>query len=102
MKLRPGQQVASTVDGTRMVVVRAPAEEVELRCGGAPMVDAAEAAEPAAAPDPDRRDGTLLGKRYADEGLGIELLCTKPGTGTVEVNGTALPIKSAKPLPASD
>ncbi|GAA0556260.1 hypothetical protein [Actinomadura livida] len=101
MKLRPGRQLASAVDGTRMVVVRAPAEEVEVTCGGRPMVDAAEAPAPTAA-DPARQDGTLLGKRYADEALGIELLCTKAGQGTVEVNGAALPVKEAKPLPASD
>ena len=102
MRLRPGQQVASTVDGTRMIVVRAPAAEVELRCGGAPMVDAGQAAAPTATADPALRDGTRLGKRYADEDLGIELLCTKPGEGTVEANGVALPVKDAKPLPASD
>jgi hypothetical protein len=102
MKLRPGQQLASTVDGTRMVVVRAPSADVAVSCGGAPMVDAKEAAGPAAAADPARQDGTLLGKRYADEDLGIELLCTKPGEGTVEVDGAALPVKAAKPLPASD
>ncbi|WP_395109910.1 hypothetical protein [Actinomadura sp. SCN-SB] len=103
MKLRPGQQVASTVDGTRMIVVRAPAEEIELSCGGAPMVDAKQAAAaPIGTADPARQGGTLLGKRYADEDLGIELLCTKPGEGTVEANGVALPVKDAKPLPASD
>ncbi|TDC72012.1 hypothetical protein E1200_00130 [Actinomadura sp. GC306] len=103
MKLRPGLQLASAVDGTRMVVVRAPAEEVEVTCGGAPMADAAQAAAPApGSADPARRAGTLLGKRYADEALGIELLCTKAGEGTVEVNGAALPVKDAKPLPASD
>lgn len=102
MKLRPGQQLASTVDGTRMIVVRAPGAEVELSCGGVPMVDAGQAAAPTATADPARQDGTLLGKRYCDEELGIELLCTKPGVGTVEVNGVALPVKAAKPLPASD
>jgi hypothetical protein len=49
-----------------------------------------------------QRDGTLLGKRYADEDLGVEVLCTKAGTGTLALDGTPLPIKAAKPLPASD
>jgi hypothetical protein len=102
MKLRLGRQVASIVDGTRMIVVRAPAKEVELNCGGAPMVDAKQATALTATADPARQAGTLLGKRYADEDLGIELLCTKPGDGTVEVNGVVLPVKDAKPLPASD
>lgn len=55
-----------------------------------------------AAIDPALSDGTQLGKRYADEGVGIEVLCTKPGTGTLTVNGDRLPMKEAKPLPSSD
>ncbi|MER6808175.1 hypothetical protein ABT299_02745 [Spirillospora sp. NPDC000708] len=102
MKLRPGQQVASTVDGTRLIVVRAPAEEVALTCGGAEMVDAKQAPAPSGVPAEDAREGTQLGKRYAAEALGIELLCTKPGEGTVAANGTPLVLQGAKPLPASD
>jgi hypothetical protein len=102
MKLRPGQQVASVVDGTRMIVVRAPAEEIVLTCGGADMVDAKQAATNGAQADPAQRDGTMLGKRYADDDLGIELLCTKGGEGTVAANGVPLPLKAAKALPASD
>lgn len=101
MKLSPGQQVASAVDGTKMIVVRAPDDDVVLTCGGAAMVDPAEAGTGGAA-DPARQDATLLGKRYTHEGLGLELLCTKPGQGTVAVNGEPLKIKESKPLPASD
>jgi hypothetical protein len=46
--------------------------------------------------------GSLLGKRYSDDELGLELLCTKGGEGTLAVNGTPLPLRDAKPLPASD
>ena len=46
--------------------------------------------------------GTLMGKRYVDEGDTIELLCTKPGAGTLGIGSTALTLKEAKPLPASD
>ena len=45
---------------------------------------------------------TALGKRYADPGTGLELLCVKAGTAALALNGAALPLKSAKPLPASD
>ncbi|HEV7864070.1 MAG TPA: hypothetical protein VGR20_15265 [Acidimicrobiia bacterium] len=45
---------------------------------------------------------TLLGKRYADEALGLELLCTKAGAGGLFVNGAPLGRKEAKPLPSSD
>ena len=102
MQLKAGTKMASTVCETQVVVVRAPADEVELGCGGAPLVEASEAGEPTGTPDPSLADGTLIGKRYADEELGVELLCTKAGAGTLTCNGAALAIKGAKPLPASD
>ncbi|MFJ8492983.1 hypothetical protein ACIRBZ_32250 [Streptomyces sp. NPDC094038] len=116
MRPRVGQMLASTVDTTAVIVVRCPDEELEIGCGGAAMVEgggngnAAGAAAtgttatgttapgPAAGP----AAGSLLGKRYADDGLGVELLCTRAGPGTLTVNGVPLPMKSAKPLPASD
>ena len=47
-------------------------------------------------------DATLVGKRYADEELGIELLCTRAGEGSLSVGDRPLPVKGAKPLPSSD
>jgi hypothetical protein len=43
-----------------------------------------------------------MGKRYVDADGAYELLCVKPGKGSLAVNGVALVIKDAKPLPASD
>jgi hypothetical protein len=43
-----------------------------------------------------------LGKRYADEETGTEVLCTKPGEGSLSIGDVPLPFKDAKPLPASD
>jgi hypothetical protein len=101
MKLSVGQALYSTVDSTAVIVVRAPQDDVTLTCGDAEMTtDKPEAAPDA--PPPGQQDGTLLGKRYADEDLGLELLCTKAGTAALAVNGAALAIKQAKPLPASD
>jgi len=100
VKLKAGQTLHSAVDRTAVIVIRAPEADVSVTCGGAPMVDAAATASGPV--DPAHNAGTQLGKRYADEDLGIELLCTKPGEGTLAVNGNPLPIKSAKPLPASD
>ena len=34
--------------------------------------------------------GTQLGKRYADDELGLELLCTKAGEGSISVGETPL------------
>ena len=43
-----------------------------------------------------------VGKRFADPESGIELLVTKAGEGSLAVNGVAIPLKEAKPLPSSD
>ena len=102
MTVKTGTRLKSQVCGTEVVVVRAPGDDVEISCGGQPMVPLEEAGEPTGAPSPDRAEGTLLGKRYADEDLGIELLCTKAGDGSLAVNGALLAVKGAKPLPSSD
>ena len=41
------------------------------------------------------------GQRYVDE-TGAEVLVTKAGAGSLSVGTTALTLKEAKPLPASD
>ena len=51
--------------------------------------------------DDSMSDGTLMGKRYVDDG-GAEVLVTKAGKGTLSIGSTPLSLKEAKPLPASD
>lgn len=102
MRLKPGQRLASVVDTTEVIAVRAPDRDVDVSCGGAAMAAPGEVAPDRDRLDPAWSEGTLLGKRYADEELGIELLCTKAGEGSLSVDGAALPVKDAKPLPASD
>jgi hypothetical protein len=51
--------------------------------------------------DPAFADGSVMGKRYVDE-TGAEVLVTKAGAGTLAIGQTALSLKEAKPLPASD
>lgn len=99
MDLRPGLKLFSAVSDAQLVVVKAPAEPVEIACGGQPMAEA-EVGEYAASGD--LGEGPQMGKRYADEEVGIELLCTRPGDGALTVNGKPLELKGAKPLPASD
>jgi hypothetical protein len=83
------------------VVVRAPAEPVDLRCGGhAFLAGDAEPGNESVVAGFD--GGTQLGKRYSDDELGLELLCTKAGEGSISVGETILAVKGAKPLPASD
>ncbi|HEY2831535.1 MAG TPA: hypothetical protein VGJ14_03860 [Sporichthyaceae bacterium] len=102
MKAGIGQTLASAVDATTVVVVRWPDVDLELTCGGAAMVDAKDPATGSGTPDPAHAAGSQLGKRYVDASGGVELLCTKAGTGTLAVNGEPLTIKAAQALPASD
>ncbi len=66
------------------------------------MVDpSAEPAEGVSA-SPDASKGTALGKRYVNEAGDLELLCTKPGDGSLGVGDELLTLKEAKALPSSD
>lgn len=102
MQLKPGLKLKSAVCATEVIVVRAPADPVEIACGGVPLLADGDEAPAGAALDPAHAEGTLMGKRYADEELGLELLCTRPGEGSVTCNGEPLFLKGAKPLPSSD
>lgn len=98
---RPGDQLASTVCTTRVVVVRVPsANQPVITCGDAPMVPA-NSNRPAA-PGTNTGNGTLIGKRYVDASGTLELLCTCSGAGTLSCDGVPMTTKVAKPLPASD
>ncbi len=101
VKFRAGQQLVSAVDSTAVIVIKAPAEECTVTCGGVVMASAGEPVATAAA-DPSLMGGTQIGKRYVDDADTIQLLCTKAGNGTLALNGTPLVIQAAKPLPASD
>ncbi|MGQ0831125.1 MAG: hypothetical protein ACT4OV_05555 [Microthrixaceae bacterium] len=102
MQLRPGLRLESATCDTQVVVVRAPKDvaDVDVRCGGAPMREIGTGGDRIAIATED--DPTLLGKRYADDELGLELLCTQGGDGSLSVGDTPLLVKGAKPLPSSD
>jgi hypothetical protein len=99
MQLRPGLRLNSAVSGAQVIVVRAPEGDVDVRCGGLPMVTGDVAFS-----DEARADGgpLVIGKRYADSNGELELLCTKAGGGGLSLGDEPLAIKVAKPLPASD
>lgn len=99
--LKAGTRLRSNVCTTEAMVVAAPAGDVELTCGGAPMIAIAETSE-GGVPADGAAEGTQLGKRYVNEAADLEVLCTKPGDGSLGVDGTLLVIKEAKPLPSSD
>ncbi len=102
MLLTVGARLRSAVDDTQVVVIRAPADPVVVTCGGRPLlpIDAEPATGTTITVGHD--GGTVLGKRYVDEGSGLELLCTRAGAGALFRDDTPLPIKAAKALPASD
>ena len=66
------------------------------------MIDPSETAVAGQTPDAAAADGTQMGKRYVDEDETVELLCTKPGDGSLGIGNALLAIKESKPLPASD
>ena len=100
--LKPGSRLRSTVCATEVMVVAAPKEEVALTCGGAPLAGLDAPPAGGGSPSPDAAGGTQLGKRYVNEAGDLELLCTKPGQGSLACGGKPLAVKGAKPLPSSD
>lgn len=101
VKFRAGQQLVSAVDSTAVIVIKAPAAECTVTCGGIAMATVGEPLTAAEA-DPSLMAGTQIGKRYVDDADTIQLLCTKAGDGTLALDGQPLQIQAAKPLPASD
>ncbi len=102
MMLKAGAKLHSAVCDTQVIVVKAPTVDVELGCGGSPLLADGEEAPAGATLDTSVGDPALLGKRYADEELGLELLVSKAGGGALTCNGAVLVVKGAKPLPSSD
>lgn len=102
MELTPGLRLESATCDTQVVVVKAPAGgvDVDVRCGGEPMRELGSGGD--RLPLGGAGEPTLMGKRYEDAELGLELLCTKGGDGALSVGDTALVVKGAKPLPSSD
>ncbi len=96
--MKPGTRLKSAACDTEVMVIRCGDGSIE--CGGAPMGEAKPDSPPALSAG--FSGGTLMGKRYVDADGAYELLCVKPGKGSLAVNGVALVIKDAKPLPASD
>lgn len=100
MQTKPGLTLRSTTSEVEVIVVRGAAGDVDITCGGASMTADGEAGTGGDAGNEET--AVLLGKRYADDEAGLELLCTKPGAGPLACDGRMLAIKGTKPLPASD
>ncbi|MGV0783550.1 hypothetical protein [Mycolicibacterium sp. XJ775] len=99
--IKNGTRLQSQVCDTQVIVVRSADSLDDLRAGGVAMVPLDAEKDSELTIDGAFSDGNLMGKRYVDEG-GAEVLVTKAGAGTLSVGTTALSLKEAKPLPASD
>jgi len=102
MKVKTGTRLRSAVCATEAMVIQAPADEIEITCGGVAMVEVSQQPPAGASMSPDAAKGTQLGKRYVNAAGTLELLCTKPGEGSLGAAGALLNLKEAKALPSSD
>ncbi len=98
--LTPGARFQSTVCTTELIVVRG-STEVDLTCGGAPMV-AVGTSSIDGTPSLGAADGSQIGKRYTNADATVEVLVTKSGDGSMAIAGERLEMAQAKTLPASD
>ena len=98
-----GTRLSSAVCSTEVVVIRVSPAAGPISCGGVPMTTAArQATAPSGVPLHGFAGGTQLGKRYGGPDEPAELLCIKPGAGSLSVGDHVLALRSARPLPASD
>jgi len=100
--LKPGTRLRSAVCTTEVMVVRAPKEDVDAHCGGAPLLPIAEQRDESLSPAESHTGGSQMGKRYVSAGDDLEILCNKPGAGSLSVGDEPMTLKGAKPLPSSD
>ena len=100
--LKAGTRMKSAGCDAEVMVIKVPAGECQLSCGGQPMIAMAATRDAAAALPAAEDNGCLVGKRYVDAADTIEVLCTKGGKGAIRANGQALTVKQAKALPSSD
>ena len=96
--MKPGTKLKSAVCDTEVMMIRGT--DAVIECGGAPMAE--EKPADGGAVDAAFAAGSHMGKRYVDEAGTVELLCVKPGAGSLSIAGVALAIKDAKSLPSSD
>ncbi|MCC7077170.1 MAG: hypothetical protein IT198_08600 [Acidimicrobiia bacterium] len=101
-EIKVGARLRSAVCSTEVMVVAAPDRPVELTCGGVPMIDMDGTPPAGVELSGEAAAGSLMGKRYTNDAADIEVLCTKPGDGSLGLDGEILEVKEAKTLPSSD
>lgn len=100
-ELKTGARLKSAVCSGEIMVVATPGGDVDITCGGAPMVLAGDDAAKVDI-NPDHAVGIVIGKRYITEDESLEVLCVKAGEGSLAVGGALLLQKDTKKLPKTD
>ena len=98
--LKPGLRLKSGVCAAEVMIVKG-AGEASITCGGVPMLGLDESADGAQATAAEM-NGCQVGKRYVNDDQSLEVLCIKPGEGSLAAGGAPLAVKQAKKLPSSD
>jgi hypothetical protein len=102
VELKLGSRWKSAVCNAEIVIVRPPKLSAVLECGGSPVVEMGAAKPEGLAVAPAHDKGVMTGKRYFDPALGIEVLGSKAGVGSLSIEGRPLSVKEPKALPSSD
>jgi hypothetical protein len=97
LSFKPGTRLVTPTSACEVLIVRAPTTSEVLTCAGGELTAVGPVGD-----DTGGGPAVQLGKRYADELSGLEVLCVKPGTGPLRIADRDLVLRAAKPLPASD
>jgi hypothetical protein len=100
--MKVGERYQSPSTAAQIIVMRAPAQDVEVTLAGELVVPLDPTAAPSGTPVPDSDEQLQVGKRYVDDESGLEVLCTTAGAGPLVVDGRSLTTAAAKLLPSSD
>ena len=97
--VKPGQRLKSAVCPAQVMIIKGTGE-IDITCGGVPMVRADEDADATAIAG--QMEGCLMGKRYVNSDQSLEALCIQAGEGSLASHGVPLRVKQPKKLPSSD
>ena len=100
-ELKTGARLKSAVCDGEIMVVTTPGGDIDITCGGAPMVESGADVDRVAV-DPDHAVGIVIGKRYINADETLEVLCVKAGDGSLALDGDLLLLKDTKALPKTD
>ena len=103
VELKPGARFRSAVGDTEVVVIKAPADPVDLRCGGHPVVPIGD--EPPAGLTAEagiRRGHARSASATSTAPTSSSCSARRAGSASLSVGTELLVLKDAKPLPSSD